>query len=102
MEHAMPKTAADPFFATNAEPLTAGRHAQVVPAGTYSTDLPFVTSSLIISSTAAGNLSVIMANDPDGAVQTFPIVAGMSQISIQVRQIVSVPTGCTVVALWSN
>jgi hypothetical protein len=97
----MPKTASDPFFATNNEPISAGRRAQVVPAGTYGTDLPTVSSSLIISSTAAGNLSVIMANDNDGQVTTFPIPAGLTQISIQVRQVVTVPTGATVVALWS-
>ena len=97
----MAKTASDPFFATNNEPISAGRRSQVFAAGSYSTDLPTVSSSLIISSTAAGNLSVIMANDQDSQVTTFPIPAGMSQISIQVRQIVTVPTGATVVALWS-
>jgi hypothetical protein len=97
----MPKTASDPFFATNNEPISAGRKAQVFPAGTYNTDLPTVSSSLIISSTAAGNLSVLMANDADGQTTTFPIVAGMSQIAIQVRQIVTVPTGATITALWS-
>jgi hypothetical protein len=97
----MPKSAVDPFFASNVEPISAGRRAQVVPAGTYGTDLPTVTSSLIISSTAAGNLSVIMANDQDSQITTIPIVAGMTQISIQVRQVVIVPTGATVVALWS-
>jgi hypothetical protein len=97
----MPKTAVDPFFAGHIEPISAGRRAQVFAAGSYSTDLPTVSSSLIISSTAAGNLSVILANDHDGALTTFPIPAGLSQISIQVRQIVTVPTGATVVALWS-
>ena len=97
----MPKSALDPFFATTIEPISAGRRAQVFAAGSYSSDLPVVSSSLIISSTAAGNLSVIMANDPDGHLTTFPITAGLSQISIQVRQIVTVPTGATVVALWS-
>jgi hypothetical protein len=95
------KTALDPFFATNNEPISAGRRAQIIPAGSYSTDLPIVSSSLIISSTAAGNLSVIMANDQDSQVTTFPIPAGLTQISIQVRQVVTVPTGTTVVALWS-
>jgi hypothetical protein len=97
----MPKTASDPFFGTTTEPISAGRRAQVIPAGSYSADLPTVTSSLIISSTAAGNLSVIMANDQDSQITTFPIPAGLSQISIQVRQVVIVPTGATVVALWS-
>jgi hypothetical protein len=97
----MPKTASDPFFGTTTEPISAGRRSQVFPAGGYSTDLPTVSSSLIISSTAAGNLSVIMANDQDGQVTTFPVPAGLTQIQIQVRQIVSVPTGATVVALWS-
>jgi hypothetical protein len=95
------KTASDPFFASNSEPISAGRHAAVFPAGSYNTDLPTVSSSLVISSTAAGDVSVIMANDQDGQIMTFPIVAGMSQIAIQVRQIVTVPTGTTVVALWS-
>jgi hypothetical protein len=98
----MPKTASDPFFATNQEPVTAGRHSKVFAAGSYAgTDLPSVSSSLIISATAAGNLSVIMANDNDASVITFPITAGISQVSIQVRQIVTVPASCTVVALWS-
>jgi hypothetical protein len=95
------KTASDPFFGTNNEPVSAGRHAQVFAAGSYSTDLPTVSSSLIISATAAGNLSVIMANDQDGQVTTFPIAAGTYQLQMQVRQIVTVPTSCTVVALWS-
>jgi len=97
----MTKTASDPFFGTNQEPISAGRHAQVFAAGSYSADLPTVSSSLVISATAAGNLSIIMANDNDGQITTFPIPAGLSQISIQVRQIVTVPTGATVVALWS-
>jgi hypothetical protein len=97
----MPKTASDPFFATNNEPISAGRKAQVFAAGSYNTDLPTVSSSLIISSTAAGNLSVIMSNDGDNQITTFPIPAGLFHISIQVRQITSVPTGATVVALWS-
>jgi hypothetical protein len=97
----MPKTASDPFFATNNEPISAGRKAMVFAAGSNSSDLPTVSSSLIISSTAAGNLSVIMSNDQDGQITTFPIPAGLFQISIQVRQITSVPTGATVVALWS-
>ena len=97
----MPKTASDPFFATNCEPVSAGRRAQVFAAGAYTADLVTVSSSLIISSTAAGSLSVIMANDADGQLTTFPIVAGMNQISIQVRQVVTVPAGATVVALWS-
>ena len=97
----MNKTASDPFFGTNVEPISAGRRAQSFAAGNYSTDLPTVSSSLIISATAAGNLSIIMANDPDSAVTTFPIPAGISQISIQVRRIVTVPASCTVLALWS-
>jgi hypothetical protein len=94
------KTAIDPFFASNIEPISAGRHAQVFAAGSYNSDLPTVSSSLIISSTTAGNLSLILANDPDTAVTTFPIVAGLNQVSIQVRRIVTVPTGATVTALW--
>jgi hypothetical protein len=96
----MPKTASDPFFGTNNEPVSAGRHSQVLAAGSYTTDLPSVSGSLIISATAAGNLSVIMANDPDTAVTTIPISAGTYQISMQVRQVVTVPTGATVTALY--
>ena len=97
----MPKTAIDPFFATNNEPISAGRKAQAFAAGSYNTDLPTVSSSLIISSTAAVNLVVIMANDLDGQTTTIPVPVGWAQIQIQIRQIVTVPTGCTVVALWS-
>jgi hypothetical protein len=97
----MPKTAVDPFFATNNEPVAAGRKATVLAAGSYSADLAQTSSSLIISATAAGSLSVIMADDPDTKVTTFPVPVGMSQIQIQVRRVVTVPTSCTVVALWS-
>lgn len=97
----MPKTAIDPFFATNNEPISAGRKAQAFAAGSYSTDLPTVSSSLIISASAGGNLVVIMANELDGNTVTIPVPVGWAQIQIQVRQIVTVPASCTVVALWS-
>lgn len=97
----MPKTASDPFFATNNEPVQAGRKAAVFVAGSYSTDLSTVSSSLIISSTAGGSLQVIMANDLDGQVISIPVPTGWAQINIQVRRIVTVPASTTVVALWS-
>ena len=58
-ETPMPKTASDP---TNREPISAGRKAMVFGAS-YSgnTDLPTVSSSLIISASAAGTVDVIMA-----------------------------------------
>jgi hypothetical protein len=59
----MPKSAADPFFATNQEPITAARRAQVVSAS--ATDLPTVTSSLLVTVTTAGSITVLMANDLD-------------------------------------
>jgi hypothetical protein len=110
----MPKTAADPYFATNTEPVSAGRRAMSFggPDG-YSgdTDLPTVSSSLIVTSNSfTGSISVIMANDPDGAVLTIPVPAQVVdevvvsitlQIAIQVRQIVAVSDNVTVVALWS-
>jgi len=97
----MPKSASDPFFGTSVEPISAGRRSQVFAAGSYTNDLPTVSSSLIVSATAAGNLTVIMANDQDTQLTTFPVPAGLSQIQIQVRQVVTVPASCTVVALWS-
>lgn len=97
----MPKTAIDPFFATNNEPVSAGRRSQVFAAGSYSTDLPHVTGSLIVSATAAGSVSVIMADDLDGTVTTFPVPAGMTQLYMQVRRVTTV-TSCTVVALWNQ
>ena len=52
----MSNKASDPFFGTNVEPISAGRRAQSFAAGSYSTDLPTVSSSLIVSATAAGNM----------------------------------------------
>ena len=96
----MPKSAADPFFGTTTEPMSAGRHALVPSLGV---DLPTVSSSLIIACTTAGNVVVIMANDLDTMTTTIPIAPGTVQIQIQVRQIVSfsLGTGGGVVALWS-
>ena len=101
----MPKTAIDPFFATNAEPVSAGRHALAItgPVSSYTGDLPHVTSSLIVTCGAtAGSIGVIMANDPDNAVVTIPIAASTTiQIPMQARAIAQVSSGITVTALWS-
>jgi len=95
----MPKTASDP---TNREPISAGRKAMVFGAS-YSgnTDLPTVSSSLIISASAAGTVDVIMPDSLDGTTISIPVQAGMVQLAMQVRQIVSTSSGVSVVALWS-
>jgi len=97
------KTATDPFAGTNVEPVSAGRNAAVLAAGGYTQDLAYVTSSLIISATAAGSLVLLMANElNDANTITFPIAAGTYQLSMQVRRVVTVPASCTVVAMFSQ
>ena len=95
----MPKTASDPLFGTTIEPISAGRHAQVVTPS--ATDLPTVTSSLLITATAASSMTVIMANDFDSNPITIPLAAGTYQINIQVRAITVIAANATVIALWS-
>ena len=95
----MPKSAIDPFFATNQEPVTAGRKAQVVTAS--ATDLPQVTSSLLVTVTSGGNITVLMANDLDTNPITIPLAVGTYQINIQVRAVTVIGAGITVIALWS-
>ena len=95
----MPKTASDPFFATTVEPITAARRAQAVTAS--ASDLPSVTSSLLVTVTTAGNITVIMANDLDSSLTVLPFAVGTYQINIQVRAITAIGAGISVVALWS-
>lgn len=100
------RTAVDPFFATNREPLAAARHGlAVTPSDT--TDLPNVTSSLIVTIGAGGTgIAVIYANSlTDVETVTIPLAVGTYQLSMQVRRIMAtgtvLGTGGAVTALWS-
>lgn len=93
------KTASDPFFATNQEPISSARHAQVVTAA--AADLPQVTSSLLVTVTTAGSVTVIMANDLDNNQIALPFAPGTYQVNIQVRAITVIAAGIAVVAFWS-
>jgi hypothetical protein len=101
----MPKTAIDPFFATNNEPVSAGRHALAIsgPVTSYTGDLPRVTSSIIVTcGTTAGTIGVMMPDDLDGTVVTIPVPANTAlQIPIQIRAVAQVSSGITVVPPWS-
>ncbi|MBR0934851.1 hypothetical protein [Bradyrhizobium jicamae] len=97
----MPKTAVDPFFSTNAEPVTAGRHSMVVSAS--AADLPHVTSSLIVNCGAtAGSITVLMPDDLDTNGVVVPIAANSTtQLQLQVRAVTAIGTGIGVCAMWS-
>jgi hypothetical protein len=98
------KSAVDPFFGTNSEPVTAGRNAAVVAAS--ATDLPFVTSSLLIAGGAtAGTVAVILANDPDSQLIALPVAVNqpLTQYQMQVRAVTANSVaGISVFALWSR
>jgi hypothetical protein len=101
----MPKTAIDPFFATNIEPISAARNgAAVTPSDTA--DLARVTSSLIVTiGTGGSGITVIYANGSDQQPVTIPLGVGSYQLSMQVRRVMatntSLGTGGGVTALWS-
>lgn len=95
----MPKTAIDPFFATNIDPVTAGRRAIVATASPN--DLPHVTSSLIVSVTTASSVSFILADDPDTGAVTLSLPVGVWQLNLQVRAVTALPTG-SVLAVYCN
>lgn len=101
----MPKTAHDPFFATNVEPLTAARNgAAVTPSDTA--DLVQVTSSLIVTiGTGGTGITVIYANGSDQQPVTIPLAVGTWQLQLQVRRVTAtgtaLGTGGGIVALWS-
>lgn len=102
----MSKTAADPFFGTNVEPITAARRgAAVTPSDTE--DLTHVTSSLIVTIGSGGTgIAVIFANSQTDA-ETVPIslAPGTYQLNMQVRRVMStgstLGTGGGVTAFWS-
>jgi len=100
------KTAADPFFATYHEPITAARRgAAVTPSDT--TDLANVTSSLIVViGTGGTGITVLFANsqtDTDSVL--IALGPGSYQLNMQVRRIMNtgttLGTGGGVTALWS-
>jgi hypothetical protein len=102
----VPKTAADPLFATNIEPVTAARNGAAV-APSDITDLGYVTSSLIVTIGAGGTgIAVIFANGSDQQSVTIPLAVGSYQLNMQVRRVMAtgtvLGTGGSVTALWSQ
>jgi len=99
------KTAKDPFFGTNAEPISAARNGvAVTPSDTA--DLANVTSSLIVTIGSGGTgITVIFSNQQTDVPVSIPLAPGTYQISMQVRRIMStgtdLGTGGAVTALWS-
>lgn len=99
------KTAIDPFFATNVEPITAARKGKAVtPSDTA--DLSNVTSGLIVTVGTGGTaLAVIYADGSDQEAVTIPLAPGTHQLNIQVRRVLmtgtALGTGGGVVAQWS-
>jgi hypothetical protein len=101
----MPKTAKDPFFATNAEPISAARKGvAVTPSDTA--DLTYVTSKLIVTiGTGGTGINVIFADGSDQQPVTIPLGVGTYVLEVQVRRVMAAGTtlgaGGGVVALWS-
>jgi hypothetical protein len=101
----MAKTAIDPFFGTNNEPVTAGRNGVVVTPNDTA-DLARVTSSLIVTiGTGGTGISVLYANGSDQQPVTIPLSVGTYQLNMQVRRVMATGTtlgsGGGVVAQWS-
>jgi hypothetical protein len=102
----MPKTASDPFFATNVEPIEAARRGlAVTPSDTA--DLPSVTSSLIVTIGNGGTgMTVIFANsETDVDTVLITLEPGTYQLNLQVRRVMATGTtlgaGGGITALWS-
>lgn len=101
----MGKTAKDPFFGTNSEPISAARNGVAVTLSDTS-DLSFVTSSLIVTIGTGGSaIAVLYANMAlDSAPVTIPLVPGTYQLQMQVRRVMatgtSLGTGGGIVAQW--
>jgi hypothetical protein len=100
------KTAVDPFFATNVEPIEAARRGlAVTPSDT--TDLPTVTSSLLVAVGSGGTgITVIFANSQtDTETVLLTLGPGTYQLNLQVRRVMAtgttLGTGGGVTALWS-
>ena len=102
----MPKTALDPFFATSVEPVAAARYGKAV-APSDSTDLPQVSSSLVITIGSGGTgITVLFANaGVDTDTCFIPLAPGSYQFSAQIRRVMATGTnlgsGGGVTALWS-
>lgn len=100
----MTKTANDPLFATQRDPVTSGRKAAAV-APSDTTDLSDVTSSLIVTiGTGGTGVAVILADQADSESVPIPLAVGTYQLSMQVRRVMStgttLGTGGGVVAVW--
>jgi hypothetical protein len=98
--------AVDPFFATNVEPIEAARRGlAVTPSDT--TDLPNVTSTLIITIGSGGTgITVIFANSQTDTDTVFiALGVGTYQLNLQVRRVMATGTNLGtnggVTALWS-
>ncbi|MDI3561288.1 hypothetical protein [Bradyrhizobium sp. Arg816] len=88
----MPKTANDPLFATQRDPMSSGRHAKAVTPSD-SADLSDVTSNLIITvGTGGTGIAVIFADDPDSGPVTIPLGVGTFQLHMQVRRVMATNT----------
>jgi hypothetical protein len=102
----MPKTAADPFAATNREPIVAARKAAVVTPNNTN-DLGNVSSSLIVTiGTGGTGITVIFANSQTDTETVFiALGVGTYQLNLQVRRVMAtgtaLGTGGAVTALWS-
>jgi hypothetical protein len=102
----MAKTAVDPFFATNREPIAAARRGlAVTPSDTA--DLPNVTSSLIVTiGTGGTGIKILLASSATDTDTVFiALGVGTYQLSLQIRRLMStgtsLGTGGGVTALWS-
>ena len=102
----MQKTATDPFFATNVEPIEAARRGlAVTPSDT--TDLTNVTSTLIVTIGSGGTAITLLfaGSQTDVETVTIPLAVGTDQLNMQVRRVMatgtSLGTGGGVIALWS-
>ncbi len=101
----MPKSAADPLFATAIEPITAARKAAAVTPNDNN-DLTNVTSSLIVTVGSGGTgIAVIFANDANLQPVTIALAPGSYQFNAQIRRVMAtgttLGTGGGVTALWS-
>ncbi len=100
----MAKTAYDPFFGTNNEPISAARNGAAVTPND-AVDLANVTSKLIVTIGAGGTgITVIFANGGDNQPVTIPLSVGTCVLEMQVRRVLAtgtaLGTGGAVVAQW--
>jgi hypothetical protein len=102
----MSKTAIDPFFATNVEPIEAARRGAAVTPSDVN-DLSNVTSTLIVAiGTGGTGITVLFANSlTDVETVLITLTPGTYQLNLQVRRVMvtgtNLGTGGAVTALWS-